>query len=135
MSNTICNTSIIFQLSKTTTTHEKENKMSITYTNGKMNCATAGRGTATRKTNSLYAEAVVGRRKRDGKFMVVFASGAFGKSAAALMTHNSGKFVNFNFHDCTDFEIVTATPSEIAFTTEQRRLAYQAWRIEAGYAA
>ena len=109
--------------------------MSITYTNGKMICTTAGRGTATRKTGSFYVEVVVGRRKRDGKLMVVFASGAFGKSAAALMTHNSGRCVNFNFYDCTDFEIVTATPAEIAFTTEQRRLAYAAWRIEAGYAA
>jgi hypothetical protein len=120
MSNTICNTSIIFQLSKTTTTHEKENKMSITYTNGKMTCTTSNGQVATRKTDNLYKAAVVGRRKKDGKLLVLFASWTIANAVVALKkayapvdVYGNHNYANNKFYGCEDFEVVAATWEEL----------------------
>ena len=88
----------------------------IQHKNGKMIATAANGQVATRKTNNLYKAAVVGRRKLDGKLMILFATWTMANAVVALKkayapvdVYGNHNYANNKFYDAEDFEVVAAT--------------------------
>ena len=92
----------------------------IQHKNGKMIVTAANGQVATRKTNNLYKAAVVGRRKLDGKLMILFATWTMANAVVALKkayappdAWGNPNYVNHKFYGAEDFEVVAATWEEL----------------------
>mgnify|MGYP007022186849 CR=1 FL=1 len=91
----------------------------IEHANGKMTVTTVRGETATRKTYVPYQAAIIGRRKRDGKLVVIFASNSERDARAifgSLPHAPVGSRLQCRYSGFSEIELVTPdagwTPAE-----------------------